>query len=320
MSASSPVSSLPDNPLVSVVMPAYNAAAYLPDALRSITSQTHTNWELIIVDDGSTDSTAAILESFRDARARIIRHERNRGLSASYNEAIRAAQGPLVARMDADDVMFPDRLARQVAFLQTHLDTGIVGSAVLLMDADGRHRSIAVRPETHLQIKWTALWSTPLYHPTIMARAELLRRHPYDESLVRSEDYELWSRILFTTDVRMANLSEPLLKHRVHTGSFTQSGRRERAEASARNTVANLQRYLRLTDTQKAALRARKGGSRMTLRHTLALRRLATTAADAFIVRERPDGPDARWIRARADALRRDAIRSWFRGMLRSIT
>ena len=199
-------------------MSVYNDARYLPAAVESILGQTFRDFEFLIVDDGSTDRTRDYLGRLRDPRVHVMRNPMNLGLTRSLNRGIDAAAGSLVARMDADDVALPDRLARQVAFFQKHPDVGIAGSARLLIDERGDFVAHAPAVEDDLGIRWKCLLGNPFAHPTVMLRRDVLEQHGlrYDETFQTAQDYELWTRLLTIT--RAATLREPLLKYRLRDG------------------------------------------------------------------------------------------------------
>jgi glycosyltransferase involved in cell wall biosynthesis len=238
-------------PKISVIMPVYNGTKFLKEAVESILFQTFTDFELIIINDGSTDSTEEIVKSFKDSRIIYIANHTNQGLSRSLNTGIEKARGKYIARMDADDLSIKERFARQFSYLEEHPDIDILGSSILTMNENGKKLKVLKRPTTHLEIKFSSLFSTPMYHPTIMGRAEVFKTHRFDESLTNSEDYEIWSRLLFRTKTRFANLTEPLLLYRTFSQSFTQSLNLEKRMVSAQNTINNLGQYLYLNETEK---------------------------------------------------------------------
>jgi glycosyltransferase involved in cell wall biosynthesis len=164
-------------PLISVVMPVYDAGEYLVDAVASIVEQTLDDWELIAVDDGSQDGSGEILEWFalQDARIRVI-GQANAGIVAALNRGCAAARGPLIARMDADDVAFPQRLARQAEFMRRHPECVVVGSSILEMDAESDPLGRSWLPTEHAEILDNLLnRRTGHFHPTTMYRAGSLR-------------------------------------------------------------------------------------------------------------------------------------------------
>ena len=156
--------------------------------------------------------------------------------------------------MDADDVSMPNRFERQLGFLNAHPEIGVIGSAVILIDRDGGKIKKLAKPETTAELKWQALFSTPLIHPTVFGRVEIFRENPYDENLYNSEDYELWSRFIFDREVMLANIPEPLLYYRIYPESFTRRLDSSRRSASMRNTISNIERYIGLSEKDKEAL------------------------------------------------------------------
>jgi len=242
------------SPAVSVVMPVLNGEKYLRLAIESVLNQTFSDFEFIIINDGSTDETEKIINSYNDPRIKYIQNSENLGLSKSFNIGIRATTGELIARMDADDISVNDRLEKQVKYLKNHLDISILGSAIIRIDESGQKLGVSSRPTSHEGVKWQSLFSTPLFHPTVMARAVVLKGNLFDENLHNSEDYELWSRLLFTTSTRFANLREPLLRYRVFSKSFTQSlGKNFKIDA-LNTSIINIERYVSLTDDEKLCL------------------------------------------------------------------
>lgn len=203
-----------DSPKVTVLMPVYNSAGYLREAMDSMLAQTFRDFELLIMDNASSDGSAAIVASYTDPRIRYVRNESNLGLPASLNRGLRLARGSYIARMDADDTSRPDRLARQVDFLDRHHEVGICGAQILKHMGGRRYR---VRyPQTHEEIRATTLFFSPFPHPAVMWRRSLTmeRNWFYDESMKAYEDHELWSRMVEGT--RTANLPEVLLDYRCH--------------------------------------------------------------------------------------------------------
>ena len=206
-------------PRVTVLMPAWNAAEYLAEALESIRRQSYSDFELLVVDDGSTDRTPEILSACRVPRLRVLRNETRRKLSGALNRGLEEARGEFIARMDADDLMRPDRLARQVEHLERHSDIGCCGGWVCSFGTEPR--KIQKYPVGSEWVKAFSLFYSPLAHPTAMFRREWFAREGlhYDGSFYPTEDYELWSRALlcFPCD----NLPRVLVDYRVHGKSMT---------------------------------------------------------------------------------------------------
>jgi glycosyltransferase involved in cell wall biosynthesis len=209
---------VPGEIAVTVLMALYNEARFAPAAVESILGQSFADFEFLIIDDGSTDSSADYLRNLRDPRVRLVRNAGNLGLTRSLNTGLDAARGKYVARMDADDIALPDRLARQVAFLDANPHIGIVGSSRVLIDENDQEIAVAHAAEEDLAIRWKCLLGNPFAHPTVMLRGYLLHEHHlrYDETFRTAQDYELWSRLLMHT--QGANLREPLLRYRLRDG------------------------------------------------------------------------------------------------------
>jgi len=208
-------------PNVTVLLPVYNGEKYLQETMQSILGQTYTDFEFLIVDDGSTDNSPKIVQSFQDPRIRIMENPERLKLSGALNRGIKEAKGKYIARMDADDIALPLRLQRQVEYMEQHPDIGMCGTAIEIFGNVKTRKDIY--PRTAEEIKAYALFDCPFCHPTVMMRRDLLLKHDlwYDGSYYPTEDYELWARAvgLFPT----VNLDEVLLRYRVHDSSMTGS-------------------------------------------------------------------------------------------------
>lgn len=208
-------------PLVSVVLPVRNGQPYLQEAVRSILGQSLRNIELICIDDGSSDSSARLLDAIRDPRGVLIRHSSPRGLSATLNEGLRVARGRYVARMDADDISHPRRLERQARFLDANPMVDVVGTWA---------RTLGVKPvqnwrypTSHPQIQADMLFNSALVHSSVMMRKRTIlnKKAWYDLKVERAQDYELWTRP--GLNLKFANLPQALLSYRLHTGQVGQN-------------------------------------------------------------------------------------------------
>ena len=209
-------------PDVTVLMPVRNGERYLRASVDSILAQSFSNFELVIVDDGSTDGTASILASYADPRIRVVKHDRTEGLSAALNHGLACARGALVARQDADDLSSPDRLGRQWAYLSAHPDVALLGSQAWAINADGRALTPIDRSLEDPSIRWYALFDNAFVHSSVMFRRDVVwdELHGYDaEWAPVSEDYELWGRLMRSHGV--ANMPERLVTYRVHGVSMT---------------------------------------------------------------------------------------------------
>lgn len=199
--------------LISVIMAVYNDEKYIKEAIDSVLAQTHQEFELIIIDDGSTDSTLQIIQSYRDERILLLRNEGNKGLPYSLNRGLEAAKGKYIARMDGDDICHPRRLERQLAYMDSHHNITICGSNRMLF---GNGKCIECRcPETSEELKVRMLFGTPIAHPSWFIRKSDFDKYHfrYNESFRRSQDYELFYRVM--QKCQAACVQEPLLKYRV---------------------------------------------------------------------------------------------------------
>jgi glycosyltransferase involved in cell wall biosynthesis/GT2 family glycosyltransferase len=224
-------------PLVSVLLAVHGDAGYLPFAVRSVLDQTVRDLELIVVDDASTDDTPAILSALSDTRLVVVTNDEQLGLAGSLNRGLERAGGRYVARLDADDIAFPDRLARQLTRIQSAPPAAAVGAAVIDVDAEGNPGRMHRLPSGPTALRWHALFSSPFFHPTVLVDREVLDRHGlrYDPSYLESEDYDLWTR-LFAAGGEGDNLQEALVLKRVHAGQA--SARRRDLQESFQREVA----------------------------------------------------------------------------------
>ncbi len=203
------------SPKVSVLMSVYNNEATVDASIASIVNQTFTDWELILWDDASTDGTAKKLKSWElhDSRIRLFSNAENLGLAPSLNLALAQAQGCYIARMDGDDESLPERFQKQTAFLDTHREYALVGSACTLFDdaGDWGKRSGNAAPQ-----KKDFLWGSQFIHPAVMLRRDALTvvgGYRVCRDTVRTEDYDLFMR-LYAHGFTGYNLAEPLLRYR----------------------------------------------------------------------------------------------------------
>lgn len=218
--------------IVTVGLSVYNAAPFLADAIQSVLNQTLTDWELLIVDDGSTDDSLAVAQSFADPRIRVLAGGTNRGLPARLNEITRLARGKYLARMGADDIMTPDRLQLQISFMETNPGVDVAGAFAYIIDT---HNNVCgVRGTTDLPATLgRAAGGVPLIHPTVVARTNWFRQYPYREEYRRAEDYELWLRTIETSSFRV--IGQPLLFYREQGLPLLK--KYTRAAVDVRNTV-----------------------------------------------------------------------------------
>jgi glycosyltransferase involved in cell wall biosynthesis len=233
------------NPQVTVLLPVRNGSAHLSAALESILAQSFRDFELLVIDDGSTDATPEILRSNGDPRLRVITHLQNIGLVPALNRGLELARGEFVARQDHDDISLPGRLQKQVRHLQAHPDCALVGTEAVQTDERGRRMYRLLRPHGAEAIRWYLCFDNAFIHSSVMFRRKVVRDEfgGYAPSF-HSEDYALWSRIARTRET--ANLPEPLLLYREHGSSVTGSMSPEDAAAFDAATTAIRLENLRL--------------------------------------------------------------------------
>jgi glycosyltransferase involved in cell wall biosynthesis len=220
---------------ISIGIPFFNNESTLADAIRSVYAQSVQDWEMILVDDGSTDRSLEIATRVQDPRVRVIRGDRNRGLSARLNEIARLARGEYLARMDGDDLMHPERLARQLAVLDQQPDIDLVGTAMYSLDRFDHPRGIRGNKDPNMS-PLGVLRCAPLIHPTITARTRWFRSNPYDESCHRAEDRELYTRTF-------QNLKFVQLRDSLYLCREERSARLDKYLASCREDRAVFRRY-----------------------------------------------------------------------------
>lgn len=219
-------------PLVSFLLPVYNGSASLREALESLGRQTVRNFEIVAIDDGSSDASWDILASFPDARLRPIRHPVNRGLANTLNHCMEAARGRFFARMDQDDISHPERLDRQLGHLAKHRHHGACGSAVQVFRETSRQGiwRYPLRPE---HVKACLTFASPCAHPTLLLRREVFEAgNLYDPEHELAEDWDFLDRVSRTWPI--SNLSVPLLDYRLSPGGIGRSRATQQRESKKR--------------------------------------------------------------------------------------
>jgi glycosyltransferase involved in cell wall biosynthesis len=211
-------------PKISVLMSVYNGEKYLRESIESILGQTFRDFEFVIIDDCSTDSTPDILAEYAnsDQRIRVLRNDTNLRLSKSLNIGIAVACGEYIARQDADDVSLPTRLQEQVDYLREHPDTLILGGGVIAIDEHGMEIGTYLQLEKDIDIKWRFFCGTPLNHTTVLVSRSALEAvggYPVEPEFSAYEDGECWARIARIG--KLAGIPKPLAKYRLHSESLT---------------------------------------------------------------------------------------------------
>lgn len=211
-------------PLVSVIMAAYNAERYIAEAIESILSQTYSNWELIIADDASTDTTTDIIGRYakQDSRIKTIRLDKNSGQAIARNKAIEKSIGKYLAILDADDISLPNRLTTQVEFLESNKNIDFVGSSADLIDKDGKIIGKKAKSQTNEEIKFSLLLQTQFITSSVVLKKEIfMKTNGFDTKYLYAEDYDMWNK-LSLQGRKCANIKEVLIQHRIQPQSVTQ--------------------------------------------------------------------------------------------------
>ena len=207
------------SPLVSILMPVYNTAPYLREAMDSMLSQTFSDFELIVLNDDSPDHAEEILDAYNDPRIVRYKGEKNVGLSNVLNVGIAMARGKYIARMDSDDISLPTRLQVQVDYLEKHPEIDLVSAAMQLF---GARDEVWIREQNPEKVKINALFHSPVLHASSVWRKETFERHGlrFRQEMVPAEDYDLWTRAL-VKGLKLVNLPAVLYKYRIHSSQVT---------------------------------------------------------------------------------------------------
>src|SRR5260221_4552236 len=211
---------------VSVIMPVFNASRFLREAIESVLNQTYTHFEFVIVNDGSTDDSEQVILSYTDRRIRYEKFLQNKGIVTALNQAIRVSTGRYIFRMDADDICFPDRLEKQLHFLESHHDVDLMGSkAVCFSEINSKPINVSDDVQnSHRVIKLMLLLCSPFVHPTVAFKRRLKDGSclQYAEGFNYGDDYELFTRN--AEILRFGHLNEIVLHYRVHDSANRLSG------------------------------------------------------------------------------------------------
>ncbi len=194
--------------VLSIGVPMYNCQRFIVESINSILNQSYHNFEIIITDDGSSDNSVKIVESFKDSRIRLIVDNENKGISFRINQQVNLARGEYFVRMDADDIMHPHRLKKQLNVLKNHPEIDVLGTNAYSIDEYSKVVGIRLDPNTGSEL----LKVENFIHPTIMAKTQWFKNNPYDEKAVRIEDAELWMRTIKENNFMI--IVEPLLYYR----------------------------------------------------------------------------------------------------------
>lgn len=246
-------------PEISVLVPVRNGGTFLEGALRSILSQSYEDFELVVVDDHSTDDTQRRVRSLDDPRIRLIENPGEAGFSPALNTGLEHVRGNYVARMDADDISLPYRLACQLEYMERNTDVSLLGTEIAYIDSDERVRpDVTIRPILPGHVRWALRFYCCLAHPTVMARRGVLQDlGGFDRRTFPAEDHDLWLRAL-EAGHRLANLPKVLLHYRLNPTGISQGAGSTQDVTSLRLSRSVLERALGTVGLDATALRAIK--------------------------------------------------------------
>ncbi len=305
---------------ITVLMAVHNGAAFLRETLESVSTQSFTDYEFLIVDDASQDTTPAILAEAAagDPRIKIHRNAENVGLTKSLNLGLQRAAGRYIARIDADDVCLPQRLGKQFEFLERHPGYTAVACGYQVIDGTGRCLQTQDSGLDDWQVRWLGGFNPPAPHPTYFFRrtAEDGSLVLYDEAFRTAQDFDLWSRL--AQSGKTCVLPEVLIRYRRHAGAITVTKRKEQAANCARTGRVNLARRLpRDVLVQLEPLLQLFAYQATADRRTIAA---AVAGCDAMLAQDLPAAPSAvhrRWLRRMTAGLLADAVLSRAGGLKR---
>jgi glycosyltransferase involved in cell wall biosynthesis len=242
---------------ISVIMTVYNGGKFLREAVDSILNQTYQEFELIIIDDGSTDSTLQIINSYHDPRISLIENGQNRGQSYSRNLGIKESKGDYIAIMDADDIALPKRLEIQYEYLKSNTEISLCGSWIEVIGEEGDFKKIRKVPTENFEIKADLIFNCPIIHPTVMFVKKDFAENGffYDEEFKYAQDMELWSRAMFK--LNFTNIPLPLLKMRFGNSNSISFKNRNEQLFFGRKTINNTLRRLKISDIVDEGLNKR---------------------------------------------------------------
>lgn len=206
-------------PLISVILPVYNSSDFLEEAIDSIINQTYKNWELIAINDGSTDKSEDIILRYKDARIKYYKNEKNIGLIGTLNRGIDLSTGKYIARMDSDDVSKPLRFEKQINFMEQNPNYAMCGTFAKMIDQSGNKIRKIVHQTTDEFLKINLLFSVPFIHPSMMIKTSILKENKFDPQYIHVEDYDIWCRIARKNKV--ANIADTLLDYRWHGNNIS---------------------------------------------------------------------------------------------------
>ena len=294
-------------------MPVYNGEKCLREAIDSILSQTFSNFEFLIINDGSSDESINIIKSYNDLRIRLINNKKNIGITKSLNKGLKIARGKYIARMDADDISLPSRLEKQFKFLENNKNIGLVGSNIFFIDQSGKIIKKQNMPQKHFMIKWKYFFGSSMAHPSIMARTKILKKNLYNEDFARAQDAELFSRLIFDKDIRLANLNNYLLKYRIHPNSIIKKRSISQEEKSINVRIKNIEKYIKLSKKEREVIKAIKIKNKLTIKNIFSERKIYKRLFRVSCKKDKLNKEQAKRIRSCLTKKTKELIKKYLR-------
>ena len=306
-----------NQPEISVILPVYNAAAYLEESIQSILHQSFPNFELIIINDGSTDGSQAIIEKFKDPRI-IHVVQANIGLAATLNRGIGMARAEIIARQDNDDVSYPNRFEKQLNYLKSHPDTVLLGTAARIIDQEGNAVDrFHLHPSNNDTLKFLLLFDNPFVHSSVMFRKSAVTAvGGYDTNERYFEDYRLWSQL--SRKGKIANLQEVLVDYReVNTGmSKSASNYQLKVIHQSVENIAYLLTHYGVDDLKRFVGQSRGEGPFSELKKDFAA--FEKFLSDLSLAFEKQYQPARDGLMAAKDKIRKQFLRAYYNTVIQS--
>lgn len=287
-------------PKVSVIMPAYNAEKYIKEAIDSILNQTFKDFEFIIINDGSIDSTEDIIKSYTDPRIKIINHDTNQGIYASRSDGLKMAQGEFIAILDSDDIAIKNRLEEQLNFMENHPNIAVVGSWMEVINVDHREVHTLKHDCDPVIIKWTHILKNQILNSSSFFRKKTVDKIGYyRKEYEYAEDYDLWSRI--SRRYKMANMPRVLVQYRIRGKSVTRAPETRKTQKQHISQIIfnNINYYINLNREDFEIFRQVWKNSRISsFKNFIKARRIYKSLFKSYIQKENLNNKDIKKVLA----------------------
>ena len=285
-------------PKVTVLMSVYNGQKYLREAINSILNQTFKDFEFIIIDDCSIDKTKDIILSYKDSRIRFIENKKNIGLTKSLNKGLKIARGKYIARMDVDDISMPERVEKQISFLDKHKDIAVVGSWIEIINMESSRAYVLKNDCNPAIIKWTHIFKNQITHSSAFFRKEIIKKiGHYNEKYKYAQDFDFWFRI--SRKYKIANIPKVLVKYRIHSKSVTETPKTHKIQKQSILEIIfnNINYYINLDQKNfKIFVNAIKWAKISSFKHLIKVRKIYKNLFNSYIKKENLNKEDIKRI------------------------